>query len=497
MKDNDLFRRLTEPLPILLFLLAVFIVISANGRMGNDEGIWSYIGRIWAQEGVPPYAGAVENKTPGIFGLYAISWILFGVNVHFVRALGIIAVLLTAWTVYQIGKALAGHLAGVFGMLIFGLTMSWHVLDGHYPAQTETFMVLFSTLSFYGVIKGAASRHWKRWGLAAGFSMGLAIAFKQIAVTTALALGVFFLLSARPVLTPRKRLGGIALIGLGIGLATLLSLVPLWLSGVTFDEYVRGAWLLLLNQGSSASVQDHISGFGNVWGNSRMVLFYPGLALLLFRKRPFRQASFAGLGVWLFFDFLGANSSGIYWGHQLKQIVPSLSVLTGVLLGDLFARPGQEKGVAVRHASTAVFAIVLMMFPYRSLARNVYLNTLRVPDVHKEIGRWLKDHTTGRDLVYIAGSEGNPILSYSERVSASAYFNSLFVTSGADRERLLADLAEKPPAYILKPRIPADPGALADEGPAPVDVVLKDYRLERSQYNWAFYRRKAPLGPAP
>lgn len=490
MKKDDVFRWLTNPLWILLFIGATLVIISSNGRMGNDEGIWSYVGRIWVDQGLPPYVGAVENKTPGIFGLYAVSYLLFGVNVYFVRALGIISILLAAWAVYQIGKALHGQLAGVFGTVIFGLTMTWHSLDGPYPSQTETFMVLFSTLSFYFIVKGTPSRRWKYWSLSAGLSTGLAIAFKQIALTTALALGVFFLLYARPVLTRRKRAAGLALIGLGMGLSTLLSLLPLWLSGVPFKEYFHGAWLLLLNQGSSSSIQDRIFGFLGVWGNSRMVMFYPCLILLFLQKKLVRQAYFAGLFVWLSLDFVGVNSSGIYYGHQIKQLVPPLSVMIGILLGDLFAKPGHEKDIHVQQASAVLFAIILMMFPYQSGIRNIYLNTLRIPDVQKEIGQWLKDHTTEQDHVYIMGHEGNPILSFSERVSSSKYLNSLFVTTEAERSSLLSDLAEKPPAYIVRPQAPTDRGGSAARELALIDPVLKDYALEQSRFGWDVFKRQ-------
>ena len=475
MKKNEVFRLLTNPLVILLLLLTILIIISANDRMGNDEGLWSYIGRIWIENGIPPYVGAVENKTPGIFGLYAISYILSGVNVLFVRGLGIISILLTAWTVFHIGKALHGHLAGVFGMTIFGLTMTWNLLDGYYPAQTETFMVLFSTLSFYFLIKGMQAHHWKYGALLAGVSMGFAIAFKQIALTTTLALCGFFLLYARPVLTRQKKIAGIILIGLGIGISTLLSVVPLWLSGVSFNDYFHGAWLLLLNQGSSSSMKDHMIGFLGIWGNSRMVLFYPCLILLFLRKNLLRNAYFVGICVWLFFDFIGANASGIYYGHQIKQLVPSLSIMIGVLLGDLFADLSNERDVSIQHVPAAILAVILLMFPYQSGLRNIYLHATRMPDINREIGHWLKDHTTDRDYVYIMGSQGNPILSYSERVSSSQYFNSLFVTTEKERTILLSDLDEKPPAYIVKPQSDAYQGELISKELAMIDFELKNY----------------------
>lgn len=490
MRKNEVFRFLTNPLVILLFILTILIVISSNDRMGNDEGMWSYIGRIWIHNGIPPYVGAIENKTPGIFGLYAVSYILFGVNVLFVRGLGILAILLTSLAVYHIGKAFHGHLAGVFGMTIFGLTMTWKLLDGYYPAQTETFMVLFSTLSFYFLIKGKQSRNWKYWVLLAGVSMGLAIAFKQIALTTTLALCVFFLLYAKPVLTRQIKFIGIGLIGLGIGLSTLLSLVPLWLSGVSFNDYFHGAWLLLVNQGSSSSIKDHIFGFLGIWGNSRMVMFYPCLILLLIQKNLFRHKYFVGLFVWLFFDFIGVNSSGIYWGHQIKQLVPSLSIIIGILLGNLLQKLSNEKDVYIQQVSTAILAIIIIIFPYQSGLRNIYLNVTRIPDINKEIGHWLKNNTTDQDYVYIMGSQGNPILSFSERVSSSKYFNSLFVTTEKERKRLLSDLAEKPPAYIVKPQFDAFQGELINKELAMIDSVLENYTFEQSKYNWDIFKRK-------
>ncbi len=490
MKKNEVFRLLTNPLVILLFILALLIIISSSDRMGNDEGIWSYVGRIWVDNGIPPYVGAIENKTPGIFGLYAISHLLFGVNVLFVRGLGIISILLTALTVYHIGKALHGHLAGVFGMTIFGLTMTWALLDGYYPAQTETFMVLFSTLSFYFLIKGKPSRKWGYWVLSAGISMGFAIAFKQIALTTALALCGFFLLYAKPVSTKRSKFAGLILIGLGIGLSTLLSLAPLWLSGVSFSDYWHGAWLLLANPGSSAPIKDHIVGFLGIWGNSRMVVFYPCLILLLLQKDLFRNKYFVGLFVWLFFDFMGVNSSGIYYGHQIKQLVPSLSIMIGILLGHYLEKLKDEKEAYIQHVSTAILAVILILFPYQSGVRAIYFNATRIPDINKEIGHWLKNNTTDRDYVYILGDQGNPILSYSERLSSSEYFNSLFVTTEKERKRLLSDLLEKPPAYIVKPQSQDDQDEMTNKELSMIDPVLANYAFEQSQYNWDIFKRK-------
>jgi 4-amino-4-deoxy-L-arabinose transferase-like glycosyltransferase len=249
--------------------------------MNTDEGMWSYIGRIWSEHNIPPYVGAIENKTPGIFELFAISHILFGVNIFFVRALGAIAILFSSLTVYLISRELHTHLAGIFSMVIFGLTMTWSLLQGMYTAQTETFMVLFSTLSFYFVIKGMGSSKWRFWIFLSGFSMGLAVAFKQIGLTTAIALFIFFVTYSASTLTNKDKIVGLLLACLGLIISTFFSLVPLLLSNVSLKEYIDGAWLILLNTGSSVSIMSHIKGFFRIFLNSRIVVFYPFFGLFI------------------------------------------------------------------------------------------------------------------------------------------------------------------------------------------------------------------------
>ena len=54
-----------------------------------DESMWHYIGRNWIRNGLVPYQGGVDNKSPLIFLIFGISDWLFGVNYWFPRLLGI------------------------------------------------------------------------------------------------------------------------------------------------------------------------------------------------------------------------------------------------------------------------------------------------------------------------------------------------------------------------------------------------------------------------
>ncbi|MCK5134918.1 MAG: glycosyltransferase family 39 protein [Bacteroidales bacterium] len=474
---------LTNQYSILLILLILLLIVMSSEKMGNDEGRWSYIGRVWCENSTPPYVGAIENKPPGIFELHAISYILFGVNYFFVRVLGVVAILFSSLIIYLIGKKLHTHLAGIFSMVIFGFTMTWHQLNGAYTAQTETFMVLFSTLSFYFIIKGAGSRKWKHWVLLSGFSMGLAIAFKQIAVTTTLALIIFFIVYAASNLTNKNKLLGLILLGSGIIISTIFSLIPLLVSGVSLVDYIDGAWLILLKPGSSASIMLYVQNFFRIWFGSRMVSFYPFLCLLFLQSGLVKNKYFIGLLIWMLFDFIGVNASGYYYGHQIKQFIPSVSIIIGVLLNNLLMNRISEKSVRSRYATIILISSIILLFPYGYLLNNTHRTGYS--DTNREIGRWLEENTKEADYVYIAGTGGNPILSYSGRVSSSKYFNTTFVTSAVERELLLFDLEEKPPLYYLSPKSSTGIGEKVE------GYIMNNYSLLHTKSGYEIFKRNS------
>ena len=73
-----------SPYPVFLFILVVNLFVMLDGQTSNDEGIWNYIARVWCENRIPPYLGTIENKTPGIFELFAGSYLFFGVDYYFV-----------------------------------------------------------------------------------------------------------------------------------------------------------------------------------------------------------------------------------------------------------------------------------------------------------------------------------------------------------------------------------------------------------------------------
>src|SRR6476469_3160588 len=129
---------------ILLTLLQLFIgLLSNNLTFTHEEAMWQYIGRNWFRNGLAPYSGGVDNKSPLIFAIFGLSDKLFGVNFWFPRIIGTFCQSVGLYFVYKIAKHVAGGHAGVFAVTLYGLSLLWKNTGGSYVSFTETYAVMF------------------------------------------------------------------------------------------------------------------------------------------------------------------------------------------------------------------------------------------------------------------------------------------------------------------------------------------------------------------
>lgn len=442
-----LYNLLTNIFFILCFIFVFLFLGILYNPMIVDEGIWSYMGRVWNRNGLAPYVGAIENKTPGVFYLYALSDNLFGVNIYFVRIIGLVLLLSAGLLLYLICKTLRNKITGVICLYLFGLSMTWGKLFNTFSFQTELPMIFFSILSFYLLVRCKNKGNWYYFIFFAGLSMGIAIAFKQIAVTTSLAALYFILTYTVDGFKRRNQIICIFIFCSGIIIATIFSIIPLFLSGVSFKEYIDGAWLILLNPGSgNFRLYSRYIRFVDVFLKSRFIFFYPILFAFFFQKQLFKENYFKGLCIWLLFDFIGANASGYYSGHQIIQVIPSLVIISALLIGNLLDKNEQIGHNIISISNWVILVIAFVMLPYKEI-----FSVQQKPFIQaKEIGLWIKDHSNENDYLYTIGYLGfDNVLSYSERVSSSKYFNNLFVTSSHEKEIVFDDLLMKPPKFIF------------------------------------------------
>src|SRR5215467_8994319 len=135
---------------ILLTILQLFVALLSNNlTFTHEEAMWQYIGRNWFRNGLTPYSGGVDNKSPLIFAIFGLSDKLFGTNFWFPRIIGTLCQSVGLYFVYKTARHVAGKRAGVFALTLYGLSLLWKNTGGSYVSFTETYAVMFIILSFY------------------------------------------------------------------------------------------------------------------------------------------------------------------------------------------------------------------------------------------------------------------------------------------------------------------------------------------------------------
>lgn len=454
MKSKWIYILLTNPILVGVIFFFLFIFIASNPYLSYDEGIWTYIGRIWHRLGVPPYLSAVENKTPGIYVLFAFSDIFSFENIFLVRLLGLFAVILSSFFIYLIGKLLHSQLTGVISMYFFGLINTWYLVDGFSFAQTETFMVLFSILSFYFLILSTASKYTLSYLFLSGFCIGIAILFKQIALTTLIALLLFYIIVTTKKISKAKQLIGISILIVSLSIALVISCFVMYFSGVSLKEYIDGSWLILFNSGSRApDLKFHFINFLKTFFTTKFIFIWPFIGLLFFYKYLLKNIFFTGLLIWLLFDFIGVNASGYYYGHQLKQLLPSIALILSFILTEFIINKHTDIDIK-KKIIMVISCLIIYLMPYKHLYKNykaIQIYKYQQP-AYIKISSWIKKNTNQNDYIYVVGNDMKLILSLtiSERVSSSKYLNAIFLSRESDRQLLYSDLKNKPPKLILK-----------------------------------------------
>ncbi|MGS2741691.1 ArnT family glycosyltransferase [Sinomicrobium sp. M5D2P17] len=487
MKRNNVPTYYVYPYIAGLIIFTILLMTTAYVGMENDEGMWSYIGRIWIEYNMPPYIDAVENKTPGIFILHALSHFLFGINIWFTRGLGIISILISSFLLYLIGKRLYSSFVGLFSMFIFGFSMSWNLMDGAFTGHTENFMILFTILSIFFVLKAKERReNWSFFIALSGLMIGLAISFKQIALLSFFGVLGFVLLSFSRHFPLKKKVLSLSIFGIGLLVGLLICYFPLLLSGVSIMDYIKGAWLILFNTGSRNNMDNHIQQFFTIWGASRFVIFYPFIVLIAY-YRNIKNHFFLCLILWCIFDFIGTNASGYYYGHQLKQSLPSLALLVAIVTEDVLKRFSIKK----TNKAIILFFLCMLFYPYRETLAFLYRHKSAEININSKqaIGEWIKKHSDKKDYIYVIGYNFNPILSYSDRRSSSKYFNLIFVTKEDQINTLISDLKEKPPLYIVQF---SNFRTILSKLMLSYDKT-NNYKLIKEEYGYSIYRIKDRL----
>jgi 4-amino-4-deoxy-L-arabinose transferase-like glycosyltransferase len=450
--------------------------------MGNDEGIWSYMARVWVDHAHQPYVDTIDDKPSGIILLNALSYQIFGLNYFFLRFMAGLVIFGTSFILYKLNKQFFGSGAGIFALLIYPFTMMWQIINGPVIAQTETFMVFFSTLAFWlwfvGPIKHKPANY-----LLIGICFGFAVSFKQVAGLSLIAL---LLIIVNHYQWSRSIIKSIALTGTAFVFIFCLLQLPVVADYETLKNYIHFVWL---NPNHYSTLIWRIPKFLETFWQSRLTLFYPFLIGAFWILKQKSNATYIrGLWIWLFLTFIGANLSGYYYGHQLTPMLPAMSLLTGAFIAYTIHQ-------AQISFVISLIGLILLFLPYPVMASNG-LSTLSGSKSFaqsieglingkaqpKIIGKMVKKNTDSEDYVYYFGHRTNAILSYSDRRSATPYFHTIFIVDKNTQKKVVKDLKTNDPKFIIKDR--------KTRGFHLIDnYVQSHYKLYRKFNYWYLYQR--------
>src|SRR5713226_4861591 len=411
MSTATITRRGLNPLVLgALVAAAIFIAHMASffhRLLDGDEAIYGSIAALMNLGG-PLYAeGGVDNKPPGIFWVYAVTFRVFGM--YQMTAIHVIALLVIAATcvlIFLAGRHLAGARVGILAAIFYG------VLTGAgnprlLAANTEAFMMLPLTGSLLLMLR----RHWV-WS---GLLLAAAGAFRQSA-----AVDVLLLPLAIVYFEPREsRVRGSALFIGGLAAGLLAGAVLIALTG-SFS----GFW-----QWTIATLTGYASGNwppGLVWARAKdsVVPFVVDMAVLwvaaiAWAARWKRLDSGQRLMVaWLVVSMVGSLAGGHLSWHYFIQVMGPLALLSALAVDAAHSTP-------MRKQVAWIVAIGVAAPAFGWAAYNVFADPLTydfswpVPQ-HEQVAAYILTHTGPGDRVFVWG-DWPALYVESDRLMASRF----------------------------------------------------------------------------
>jgi Dolichyl-phosphate-mannose-protein mannosyltransferase len=477
VESRDLKIRPLQIILIIAILQCIISFLTDPMILTFDESMWQYIGRNWIRNGMAPYAGGVDNKSPLIFLVFGISDKLFGVNFWFPRLLGTAVEMGGIYGLYKIAEKTINQRAGIIAISFYGLSLLWRSTGGKYVSYTETYAITSLITAVYFCIVCRKNNYAFIGGLFAGLGLG----FRLTAI-----FGIIPLF----ICTFKKstQAGLVFLLGI-LASAGFLILVAEW-AGIRLSDLLFYGFTDNFGPGSATAhtFAWKVQRFSDSFFYSEIILFYPAVVSYFILNK-----NFDFLKIWLLSEFTGIIILGMYDRSHIKNLLPAMSLMGAYSVNYL---------VENYHAplKQIMLGLWLVFFPktfepllaakkFFSSKTNQRVNSKEVfesENLKKLLGLWIRSKTLTSEKVYVAGY-GAQTQAYSERLSPSRYFN-ITQTSFA-KKVLMSDLLSEKPAMIVIPLSETYMDVVDPDIRLFVrELVLRDYSPDTCMYNYNIFR---------
>lgn len=372
--------------------------------LDGDEAIYGTIAALMNM-GQPLYgAGGVDNKPPGVFWIYSLTFRVFGTyQMTAVHAVGFIAMAATCALIFLIARDIAGLRAGLLAALFYGLLTA----AGNprlLASNTEIFMMLPLTASVLLMLR----QHWF-W---CGFLLVAAGAFRQSAAINFLliALGVFWLEPAIRRVRPVQFLAAGVIGGLIVGavfIALSGSLTGFWRWTIdTLSGYASTNWTpSLVWMRAKDSVVPFVVD---------MAVFWIAAIALAARWRTLSTQTRL-IVAWLTVAMIGSFAGGHLSWHYFIQGMGPLAVLAAVGFQTF-----QLRRVAAAAAVIGITIPVVAWWAFDLRADPLTYDFSPPVPQHQTVATYIDAHTSPSDRVFIWG-DWPAVYIESDRIMASRF----------------------------------------------------------------------------
>jgi hypothetical protein len=479
---------LRGPDGVLVAAALLFGAMSLTYPFGHDQGLYYYVGREWLGHGALPYRDAVEQKTPGIYVIHGVLYLLFGERQWPIRVVDLSLVCVLGWLLAMALKPIRGERTpGLVGVCCFALSlMHYGFMLFWDTAQLE---IVYVTLVVGSIVVIQRGRHAARTDVAAGLLVGAAILVKPPAV--------WFCIVALAVLSHRawrdaergKGARALAVRLLRFGAASLA--LPV-ITVVYFAANHALADLVLWTVSANAYYVAHASGplgVGITYSRTRQMLdwFAPTwsivaayFALVFVQARTKRDAEMLSR-CWLVLALAAAGYASV--AMQLKFYRYHTDVFAGVIAGAvgcsyIAIAQNSKRAPAVLASWFAGALVVTYALSGRAdiwfnsvgdavsywtgrTSRDQFNATFDIPGLLYEygaserVGNWIREHSLPTDTIAVRGFQPE-VYEVARRRYAGRFFWTNFIVDeqrsmkrDAWRAEDLAALAASPPLFVV------------------------------------------------
>lgn len=474
-------REVTGPrrLAVLSGLAGVVILVGhlpsfLHRLLDGDEAIYGSMAVLMNMGGGLYADGGVDNKPPGIFWVYALTFRFFGAyNTLAVHIVGFVVLAATCAVIFLIARELSGTGAGVLAALFYGvLTAAGN--PRLLASNTELFMMLPLSAS---VLLGLR----RRW-FWSGALIAVAFAFRQSAAVNVvvIALAIFWLepAPARLQALIATGAGGVVALLAGAGVIALTgSLAGFWRWTIgTLVGYASNSWSpTVVLPRARDSLLPFVVDNAVIW-----------IAAIAIAAR-WRSVS-AGIRlavVWLVVAIAGSLAGGHLSWHYFIQAMGPLAVVAGIAFAR-FRLPRVATAAAIAGIAIPAFAWWVFDLTADPLT---YDFSPPVPQ-HEAVSAYIAAHTSPTDRVFVWG-DWPALYVESDRVMATrfpGFLRGFARGSGAKPDnwdvapdvwpQLRSDFQAHPPVMIVD-TAPADWSDFAGypmaDYPVLAEIVARDY----------------------